>query len=88
MLLRKNKKLVVENFLKGQIDEISTICPTVVDRAIEVTDKKFNIFQMLAENFNYCNMHEDRFKPEVFLLSMISAEAKKMFAIIQYFCLI
>lgn len=43
---------------------------------------------MLAENFNYCNMHEDGFKPEVFLLSMISAEAKKMFAIIQYFCLI
>lgn len=81
MLLKKNKKLVEEKLKKGQVKGITTICPNVVDSAIEETDKKFGVIKMIAENFDYCKMHCDGFKPEVFLLSMISAKAKKMFAI-------
>ena len=36
---------------------------------------------MIRQNFDYCKMHEDAHKAELFLLAMISAKSKKMFAI-------
>lgn len=36
---------------------------------------------MIRQNFDYCKMHEDAHKTELFLLSMISAKSKKIFAI-------
>ena len=81
MLLKKNKKLVLDRFKKGEISDIQTICPHVFDTALEITDKKFDIFKIIKKNFNYCKMHIDAIKAEVFLLSMISAKSKKMFAI-------
>lgn len=81
MLLRKNKKIVVNRFNKGEINRIQTICPHVFDTALEVTDKKFGIFEIISKNFDYCKMHQDAIKETTFLLSMISAKSKKMFAI-------
>ena len=81
MLLRKNKKIVMKKFLKGKLDEITAIFQNIVDKSLEITDKKFGMFDILSKKFNYCSMHEDGFKPEIFLLSMISAKSKKMFAI-------
>ena len=81
MLLRKNKKLIEKKFLKGQINELTAIYPSVTNKCITITDKKFNIIDMLSKNFDYCNTHKDGIKSEVFLLSMISAKMKKMFAV-------
>ena len=81
MLLKKNKSIVVNKFKKGEIEQVKTICPHVFDTALEVTDREFNIFEMISKNFDYCKMHKDALKAELFLLSMISAKSKRMFAI-------
>ena len=81
MLLRKNKKIVVNGFNKGKINDVQTICPHIFDKALEVADKQFGVFEMIRQNFDYCKMHEDAHKAELFLLAMISAKSKKMFAI-------
>ena len=81
MLLKKNQNIVEKNFSRGRIDELTVICPNIVDKSLEITDKKFGTFKILSDNFKYCNMHKDGFKPDIFILSMISAKAKKMFAI-------
>jgi hypothetical protein len=81
MLLRKNKKIVVNKFNKGEINKIQTICPHIFDTALEVTDKEFGVFEIIKKNFDYCKMHQDAHQAELFLLSMISAKSKKMFAI-------
>lgn len=81
MLLRKNKKIVVNMFNKGEINDVQTICPHIFDKALEVADKQFGVFEMIKHNFDYCKMHEDAHKAELFLLAMISAKSKKMFAI-------
>ena len=44
-------------------------------------NKQFGVFEMIRQNFDYCKMHEDAYKAELFLLSMISAKSKRMFAI-------
>ena len=44
-------------------------------------NKQFGVFEMIRQNFDYCKMHEDAHKAELFLLAMISAKSKKMFAI-------
>lgn len=80
MLLKRNEKVMEKRFLEGELEELTTVLPGAFDYSLEVTDKKFNMFEKLAENFDYCKVHKDGFKPIVFLLSMISAKSKKMFA--------
>ena len=48
MLLRKNKKIVVNGFNKGKINYVQTICPHIFDKALEVADKQFGVFEMIS----------------------------------------
>ena len=54
---------------------------SIVDKMLEVIDKYFNMCEILEKNFNLCRMHEDGIKDIVFILSLISAKSKKMFAV-------
>lgn len=81
MILKKNNVLVKQKIIDGKVDDFRVICPSIVDKMLEVTDKKFNVCDILTDNFNLCKMHKDGIKDIVFILSMISAKAKKMFAI-------
>lgn len=62
MILKKNNIAIKEKIIEGKVDDFRVICPSIVDKMLEVTDKRFNICNILSENFDLCKMHIDRYK--------------------------
>lgn len=81
MILKKNNISVKQKIVDGKVEDFRVICPSIVDKMLECTDKYFKMCDILENNFNLCKMHKDGIKDIVFILSMISAKAKKMFAV-------
>lgn len=80
MILKKNNVSLRQKIIEGKVKEFRVICPSIVDKMLEITDKRFKVCDILENNFNLCKMHKDSIRDIVFILSMISAKAKKMFA--------
>ena len=62
MILKKNNVALKEKIIEGKVEDFRVICPSIVDKMLEVTDKRFKICDILNEKFDLCKMHIDRYK--------------------------
>ena len=80
MIVRKSKKKTMQNFIKGNINEVEVIIPNISDHIMSYADEDLGL-DTIIENNTDCKTHVDGIPPVLFHYGLISAKLKRLFSV-------
>lgn len=80
MMVRKNKKKVRNEFIKGNLDKLEILIPNISDYVMEYADKNLELDKIIADCLKH-KTHEDAIQNNVFIYALLSAKLKRLFSI-------